>query len=549
MDERACRSVGIDLGTTYSSLAYMDAGLTPRVVADESGQAVVPSVIFFDDDAVIVGDVALQNARLRADRVVQFVKLHMGEPWTREILGRTHTPESLSALILAHLVREAEPQVGPIPSAVITVPAFFTEKRRRATEQAGRIAGLDVLGTLNEPMAAALAYGMHRRPGEQTVLVYDLGGGTFDVTIVRIAPGELEEVVTYGNRRLGGKDWDDRLIDHVVEEFRASHGADPRESPEAMQGLQIQCEQAKRRLSKMARTTIVLDALGRERRVEVARDQFEAMTAHLVEMTRLTTEMALADAGLGWADITRVLLVGGSTHMPMVRAMLAKASGKPPDSGVNPVIAVSLGAAIYAHLLETGRSPKTIRHAEPEPEPAPEPVEAEEVPASSISEIPEAPPLGAPPKVRFVTAHGVGVLAYREDRRSNVILIPKNRRVPAATSRRFRTRRGDGANSGRLRIEITQGDAPDVELVEVLGTLVIEGLPPDEPAGQPVDVCLTFDAEGRLHAAATHVPTGRALGLSLEIPGGLREEQVEAYRQYLREAGLYPGAGEEGPSG
>lgn len=566
MDERACESVGIDLGTTYSSLAYMDSQLTPRVVPDSSGQAVVPSVIFFEDEEVIVGDIALQNAKVRADRVVQFIKVHMGDEWNREIQGRSHTPESLSAMILAHLVREAEPQIGPIRSAVITVPAFFTEKRRRATQQAGEIAGLKVIGTLNEPMAAALAYGLYREKKEQIALVYDLGGGTFDVTIVRITPSELEELVTCGNRQLGGKDWDQCLIDHVVAEFRAKHQVDPTNAREAMQNLQLQCEQAKRRLSKMAKTNILFNAHGHEHPVEVTREQFEAMTAHLLRMTKLTTEMALEDAGYQWNEISRVVLVGGSTHMPMVRQMLKESSGFAPDTGVNPVIAVALGAATYAHMLETGQSPKTIHQKElPQKDfnaaasagqvstgrgtatapPAPEP--GGEPPRPQIA-AGTTPPIIPMPKVRFVTAHGVGVKALdRQQGMVNVVLITKNQRVPASKIRRFRTR-GSGSRSRRLKIEVTQGDSTQVDLVETLGTLCIEGLPPNEPEGQPVDVTLTFDDQGRLHVTAEYVPTKQSLQLSLDIPGCLREEQVKEFRKYMREVGLIRATDDDGTS-
>ena len=203
MSKRGCESVGIDLGTTFSAMAYMDDQSTPRMIQDGSGQAVIPSVVYFDDDEVIVGDIALQQARMHPERVVQFIKVHIGDDWSRKFNGIDHTPESISAIILAHLLREAEPQIGPVTSAVITVPAFFTEKRRRATQQAGEIAGLNVIGTLNEPMAAALAFGLYRENREQTAVAYDLGGGTFDVTVVRISPNELTELATYGNRQLG----------------------------------------------------------------------------------------------------------------------------------------------------------------------------------------------------------------------------------------------------------------------------------------------------------------------------------------------------------
>ncbi len=545
MNERVCRSVGIDLGTTYSSLAYMDSSSHPRVVADSSGQTVIPSVIFFDESEVIVGEIALENAKLHADRVVQFVKSHMGDDWRKEIGGRVHTPESLSSIILAHLVREAEPQIGPVPSAVITVPAYFTEKRRRATQQAGEIAGLEVRGILNEPMSAALAYGLHREDKEQTVLVYDLGGGTFDVTVVRITPNALEELVTYGNRNLGGKDWDQCLIDFVADDFKKAQGIDPRTSLQVMQNLQLQCERAKRQLAKMVRTGIAFSAFGRSHEVQISRVQFEELTAHLLKMTKLTVEMALEDAGLRWGQLQRVLLVGGSTHMPMVRQMLRDLSGSPPDTGVNPVIAVALGAALYAHMLDTENLPKAIHLKTRGDDDSKPKAEAGQAPARSRTHERGAAHEGIPapkgvdlPQVRFVTAHGVGLrVLTASGQMHNQVLIPRNCRVPTAATRQFLTQRNKGYGD-RLKITVTQGDAEDPQLVEVLGTLYISGLPPDEPGGQPVEVSMSFNKQGRLYINAVYLNTGQSLQQSLEIPGGLREQEVRQYRKMLEETGL-----------
>jgi len=580
MVERACESVGIDLGTTYSSLAYMDAQMTPRMVSDTSGHTVIPSVIYFDDAGVIVGDLALQQSKVSADRVVQFIKVHMGDHWQQTIQGRVHTAESLSGIIVSNLVREAEPQIGPIHSAVITVPAYFTEKRRRATEQAGEIAGLDVIGTLNEPMAATLAYGIHREDKEQIVLVYDLGGGTFDVTIVRISPTEIEELATNGNRQLGGRDWDQFLVDFVADDFAKAYGIDPRTDPQAVQNIRLECELAKRRLSRMAKAPIPFHVCGHDHTTEVTREQFESMTASLLQSTRLTTELALEDAGLQWEQVARVVLVGGSTHMPAVRKMLKDVSGVAPDIGVNPVVAVALGAAIYAHMLETGGGVRAVhRHPEIEPEeeiqPAPRPESAPPVAqaptpppirafggtdaaartepwlepteagdAEITTEQPrqesERPPGDYPvtqrppsfPTVRFVTAHGVGVKVRGWEGWKNSVLIPKNTPVPCGKTKQYVTASGTGGGT-RIKVEITQGDTPDISLAEVLGTGRIEGFPGNEPPGQPVDVVMQFDEQGRLHVEAIYVNTGQQMQMSLEIPGGLRPEQVEQYREDL----------------
>jgi molecular chaperone DnaK len=530
MTHRACQAVGIDLGTTFSSLAYMDAQLTPRVAQDSSGRSVLPSVVFFDDGEVIVGEIAQEQALTRADRVVQFIKVHMGDEWRREINGRMHTPESISALILAQLVLQAESQIGPISSAVITVPAYFTEKRRRATQQAGEIAGLQVIGTLNEPMAAALAYGLHREQQDQTALIYDLGGGTFDVTVVRVSPTELVELATLGNRQLGGKDWDEALINHVADDFQRKHGVDPRTHLDARQELIVECERAKRRLSQLRKTAIKVRAFGKEHVCEVTREVFEELTAPLVQTTRLTTEIALEDARLQWADIDRVVLVGGSGHMPMVRGMLERASGKRPDTGVNPVLAVALGAAQYAYLLETDQAPRAVR------------TEGRDQPASdeTVAELQdqERPALQLP-SLKFVTAHGVGVRARVKGQDSNVVLIRKNTPVPCRVSQSFTTfaDNKDGAIS-RLAVAITQGDTTDLSLAELLGVGQIRGFPKAEKSGRPVTVTMEFDEQGRLHVHAVYVRTGADLQIDLEVPGGLTEAKVDEYRRLLETSSL-----------
>ena len=463
-----------------------------------------------------------QRPLLLADRHCERLSFKLG--------AQTHTPESISAMILAHLVREAEPQIGPVKKAVITVPAFFTEKRRRATQQAGEIAGLEVVGTLHEPVAAALAYGLHRMTDvkEQNVLIYDLGGGTFDVTVVRITPRKLEELAICGNRQLGGKDWDKCLIDLVVREFGQQHRIDlaeaaaakDREALQALQDLQIMAEKAKRHLSSLMRTEIKLQAYGQSYRREITRQEFEALTAHLVNLTKLTANQTVKDAGFltregraDWGRIDRVVLVGGSTQMPMVRQVLQQVSGKPPDIGINPVTAVALGAAVYGHILETGHGPKQIVLDEPTSAP-----------------------------VRFVTAHGVGVRVRRQGVRVNDVVIPKNTAVPMSAVREYRTvKHGANRDANRINIVVTQGDTTDPEAVEILGTASFTGIPKDEPAGQPVEVKLAFDAHGRLHLEAMYTKRDLArerLTLDLEVPGGLRQQEVDQYRQMFQDSGL-----------
>ena len=278
-------------------------------------------------------------------------------------------------------------------------------------------------------------------------------------------------------------------------------------------------------------------------------EKFDELTAHLLQATKLTTEMAVRDAGLKWSQISRVVLVGGSTHMPAVREMLKKLSGQPPDIGVNPVVAVSLGAAIYAHLLETGTAMKAIQHkAGPElPDDAQgkTPKVAAAPPPRGATAAPSAPPLRSPsafpplPRVSFVTAHGVGVKTLLPTGWANKVLIHKNTRVPCRATKRFLTR-AKGKGGSQIKVDITQGDTPDVALAEQLGTGVISGVPAEEPQGQPVDVTMEFDAQGRLHVSALYVPRNLQMQLSVEIPGGLRPEEVAQHRRFLEETGFLP---------
>lgn len=526
MTQPVATSVGIDLGTTYSSLAYVDAQGVARTVADSSGQAVLPSVVYFGDEGILVGELALERARTHADRCVQFIKSQMGEPWRRRLGNREQTPESVSAMILSRLLREAEPQIGSIQRAVITVPAYFTEKRRNATQKAGEIAGLQVSATLNEPMAAALAFNLHRQP-DATTLVYDLGGGTFDVTVVRTSPGEIAELATAGNRQLGGRDWDQALVEYAIEEFRKATGSVFRDEPQTLADLRRECERAKRRLSQVPSTSLHLQWGGRSHEVAITRKRFEDLTAHLLQATRLTTETALAGAGLDWGKISRLVLVGGSSQMPAVRELLERLSRRKPETGVNPVLAVALGAATYAHLLQSGQQFRALATAETR--------EAEA--AFELAVEPPPIPNTAPPKVRFVTAHGVGLKVRSSQQWVNRVLIPKNTPVPAAVTQRFLTR-ATGARGREVKIQITQGDVTDPNAAESVGIGKICGLPDNEPQGRPVDVTMQFDAQGRLHVRAVYVSTGQEMEMSLEIAGGLQPEEVREHRRFLEQAGL-----------
>ena len=321
------RPVGIDLGTTFSAVAYVDESGRTAIVRNAEGDLLTPSVVLFDDDEVVVGKEARTATTVHPDLVAEWVKRDMGLPYyTRPIRGHKFPPEVIQGCILRKLKTDAVRTLGELDRVVITVPAYFDEPRRKATADAGEMAGLKVLDIVNEPTAAALAFGEtlgYLTPDaapkeEMTVLVYDLGGGTFDVTLLRLAPGNIQTFATDGDVQLGGHDWDMRLVDHVADRFKRLHKRDPRQDPVGMNRLLDAAIEAKHALSARGRTTIRVEWAGQVIEVPVTREQFEEMTADLLERTSYTTRQLLAAAGREWKDVTRLLLVGGSTRMPMV---------------------------------------------------------------------------------------------------------------------------------------------------------------------------------------------------------------------------------------
>src|SRR5881628_2557946 len=310
--------VGIDLGTTFSAIAHIDTYGKPQIIPNAETERITPSVIFFDGSNVIVGTVAKNNAVAEPEKIVDFVKREMGKPkeqFHREFGGEIYSAEELSALIIKKLKADAEKYLDqPITDAVITVPAYFNDAERTATITAGQLAGLNVLQIINEPTAAALAYGLDKLDEDQTVFVFDLGGGTFDVTIMRIEKQQLHIVATNGDHRLGGKDWDDVIVNYVAEEFDRAHGENPLLDLESYQDLQSRALAAKIQLSSRPRTAIVHSHNGKSVKVELTREQFEERSRHLVEKCKTICELAMQEARMGWQNINKVLLVGGMTR-------------------------------------------------------------------------------------------------------------------------------------------------------------------------------------------------------------------------------------------
>jgi molecular chaperone DnaK len=389
------------------------------------------------------------------------------------------------------------------------VPAYFEETRRRATMDAGKLAGLEVLDIINEPTAAAIAYG-HQigfldRTGRLTgnrplrVLVYDLGGGTFDVTLMEIRQGDFKALATDGDVNLGGKDWDDRLVEIAAERFRQQHREDPRDHPVSLQELRLAAEAAKRTLTERQRAVLYVNHLGSRLKVELTREEFENATAALLERTRMTTELVVRQSGLTWADIDRVLLVGGSTRMPMVQRVLQQQSGKEPDRSVNPDEAVAHGAALYAERLAP-------RH-----------------PGSSPAF-----------QMTNVNSHSLGIVGSDPEtgRRFNKVLIPKNSPLPHTVSKVFSTLKPGQRNVG---INVLEGESDRPDCCTLIGHCVIRDLPPDLPAGWPIRVEYSYEPNGRLHVSAK--VKGHAAGVSVDIERetSLPSDDLELWAHFVNQ--------------
>jgi len=421
----------------------------------------------------VVGKEAIAASVIEPERVADCVKRDMGaKAYRKTINGREMPPEVIASMILRQLKTDAERRLGSVTQTVITVPAYFDEPRRRATVDAGRLAGLDVLDIINEPTAAALAYayqlGLFDRQGRWKdekpfkALVYDLGGGTFDITVVELKSNSFRALATDGDVYLGGKDWDAKVVEIAAGRFQQDRGSDPRDDPISLHQLTLAAEGAKRTLSERARAMLVVHHRGERLKVEISREQFEEATAPLLERTRVTTEIVMMQAGLTWSEIDRVLLVGGSTRMPMVTRMLQELSGKTPDASLAVDEAVAHGAALYAGLLQ-------------------------QQPGQSATDF----------SITNVNSHSLGLTAIDPTTkiRANQILIPKNTPLPHSVTRRFQTLK---PRQRSVKLTILEGESEDPHACAQIGIGIISGVPPDLPAGWPIDVTYTYQANGRL---------------------------------------------------
>jgi molecular chaperone DnaK len=514
--------VGIDLGTTFSAIATLDDRGQAVTLPNRDGDMLTPSAVLLTEDGAVVGQAARDVALEQPDRVATLIKRRMGHAaYGRPVAGREFRPETLSAIILRKLVQDAERRIGPVRKAVITVPAYFDDTRRKATKDAGRIAGLDVLDILDEPTAAALAYSFQPPPGgrdlkpelvlpgkQQTVLVYDLGGGTFDVTLVRLSQRRFEAIAIEGDVRLGGKDWDDRIVDHVAAQFEKTHGADPRTDALSLAALTAAAERAKRTLSKVSQTSITCTHAGKVLTVPLSRRELEALTRDLLTRTRLTTQQLLRQAGLGWDKVDRVLLVGGSTHMPMTGHMLRDLSGQEPDSSLAVSEVVARGAALHAGIVAARAG--------------------EEDGLMLDADVREA--LGQIVEIN-VNSHSLGIEVKQRQDRVNDILIPKNTQLPTAASRVYRT---VVENQQRVRVKVLQGEAHQADACISIGECWIEGLPPNLPKASPIQVRCGCGSNGLIDVMALDMTSGKMARAEIHRSSGLTDEEVAREAEWLR---------------
>jgi molecular chaperone DnaK len=496
-------SVGIDLGTTFSAIAMVDESGRPMIINNKEGNPITPSVICFNGKEPIVGDEAKEMQALGEQNIASFFKRSMGnDSFVLNFNGRDYTPTELSAIVLKKLKTDAETELGKkITHAVITVPAYFNNFQREATIEAGEMAGLKVLRVINEPTAAALAYGINKRSGKQTLMVYDLGGGTFDVSIVKMNQQKFNVIATDGDHELGGKDWDDRIAGYLGQRFHQDHGVDPLEDVESFQDILTRTESAKKQLSVREKVKISIVHDGEKESYSLTRAQFEKMTRDLMERTQNLTSQVLEDSRMKWRNIDGVLLVGGSTRMPMVLDYVKEMSGKKPMAGVNVDEAVALGAAVQAYmdmLEEDGTSSIFTLDGKKETKGA----------RSSSMVMMET---------EDVMSHSLGMVAENEDslKYINSIIIPKNTPIPCSQTRPFQIRTGKNREN-KVEVYMLQGESDSPLKTNILGKYVFSDVKHSTSQTAVLDIQYSYNRSGVVSVSAMQRETKKSLSLTIE---------------------------------